>query len=430
MKKIPYLIAFFTLIISCGGNGDQSTSTVSSVTQGATQVATQAATQVAATQVAATQVAATQVAATQVAATQVAAQVAATQVAATQVAATQVATPVAATQVAATQVATPVAATQVAATQVATQVATPVATQAATPVTTQVAVQPASSSTMQGMDPSKMQGMDPSKMQGMDPSKMQGMDPSKMQAATGTNDPPELQNLLILNFGPYDSVSTSGDFEFISGFPYPFFDEFGRVHSAGSPDQYDNPTFEYKVPRDTKIYLPISGIIDSITWQPTASYKQDDWELIINPSVGSDWRVVIDHVVAITCDRSKSSVCDDALLVNGIPLAAGSEVNAGDLLGYVGNYEGSNGSDAFGRTEITIGEYITEGKQKNFMNYCPTNYLSADVKDKILSDVKQIMASYESWSGNSSFYDEAAMVASGCRYTKIYEVDGKTTPTR
>jgi len=391
MKKIPYLIAFFTLIISCGGNGDQSTSTVSSVTQGATQVATQAATQVA------------------------------TQ-AATQVAATQVAAQVAATQVAATQVATPVAATQVAATQVATQVATPVATQAATPVTTQVAVQPASSSTMQGMDPSKMQGMDPSKMQ--------GMDPSKMQAATGTNDPPELQNLLILNFGPYDSVSTSGDFEFISGFPYPFFDEFGRVHSAGSPDQYDNPTFEYKVPRDTKIYLPISGIIDSITWQPTASYKQDDWELIINPSVGSDWRVVIDHVVAITCDRSKSSVCDDALLVNGIPLAAGSEVNAGDLLGYVGNYEGSNGSDAFGRTEITIGEYITEGKQKNFMNYCPTNYLSADVKDKILSDVKQIMASYESWSGNSSFYDEAAMVASGCRYTKIYEVDGKTTPTR
>ena len=392
------MIAFFTLIISCGGNGDQSTSTVSSVTQGATQVATQAATQVA-----------TQ-AATQVAATQVAAQVAATQVAATPVAATQVA----ATQVAATQVATPVAATQVAATQVATQVATPVATQAATqiatqaatPVTTQVAVQPASSSTMQGMDP------------------------SKMQAATGTNDPPELQNLLILNFGPYDSVSTSGDFEFISGFPYPFFDEFGRVHSAGSPDQYDNPTFEYKVPRDTKIYLPISGIIDSITWQPTASYKQDDWELIINPSVGSDWRVVIDHVVAITCDRSKSSVCDDALLVNGIPLAAGSEVNAGDLLGYVGNYEGSNGSDAFGRTEITIGEYITEGKQKNFMNYCPTNYLSADVKDKILSDVKQIMASYESWSGNSSFYDEAAMVASGCRYTKIYEVDGKTTPTR
>jgi len=420
MKKIPYLIAFFTLIISCGGNGDQSTSTVSSVTQGATQVATQAATQVAtqaATQVAATQVAA-QVAATQVAATPVAA----TQVAATQVAATQVATPVAATQVAATQVAaTQVAATQVA-TPVATQAATQIATQAATPVTTQVAVQPASSSTMQGMDPSKMQGMDPSKMQ--------GMDPSKMQAATGTNDPPELQNLLILNFGPYDSVSTSGDFEFISGFPYPFFDEFGRVHSAGSPDQYDNPTFEYKVPRDTKIYLPISGIIDSITWQPTASYKQDDWELIINPSVGSDWRVVIDHVVAITCDRSKSSVCDDALLVNGIPLAAGSEVNAGDLLGYVGNYEGSNGSDAFGRTEITIGEYITEGKQKNFMNYCPTNYLSADVKDKILSDVKQIMASYESWSGNSSFYDEAAMVASGCRYTKIYEVDGKTTPTR
>ena len=264
---------------------------------------------------------------------------------------------------------------------------------------------------------------------------MQGsMDPSKMQGSMGmmgTNDPPELENLLILNFGPYNSATgRSGDFEFFSGFPHPFFDEFGRVHSAGTPSEYDNPTFEYKVPRSTKVYFPISGVIDMITWQPTTSYKQDDWELIIKPWRGSDWAVVIDHVVAITCDRADLAVCDDQLTVNGVPLQSGSQVTAGDLLGYVGNYEGAYGSDPFGRTEITIGEYVNEGNKRNFMNYCPTNYLKSDIKMEVRAAVNEVMASYELWSGDSSFYDEASMIAPGCRYTKIYEVDGKTTPTR
>ena len=247
----------------------------------------------------------------------------------------------------------------------------------------------------------------------------------------GTNDPPELENLLILNFGPYDAANgTSGDFEFFKGFAHRFFDEFGNVQSPGTPKQYDNPTFEYKVPRNTKVYFPISGVIDMITWQPTTSYTQDDWELNIKPWRGSDWAVVIDHVVAITCDRSDLAVCADQLTVNGIPLASGTQVKAGDLLGYVGNYDNGDGTGVFGRTEITIGEYVTEGSKLNFMNYCPTNYLKSDVKVKIRADVNEVMASYELWSGDSSFYDEASMVAPGCRYTKIYEVDGKTTPTR
>ena len=66
--------------------------------------------------------------------------------------------------------------------------------------------------------------------------------------------PPLLKNLLIVNWGPYDSSSgISGDFEFRSELQLVFFDEFGRVHSAGTPGEYDNPTFEYKVPRDTLV---------------------------------------------------------------------------------------------------------------------------------------------------------------------------------
>ena len=33
---------------------------------------------------------------------------------------------------------------------------------------------------------------------------------------------------------------------------------------------YDNPTFEYKVPRDTLVYIPIDGIIDFVGNQQQA----------------------------------------------------------------------------------------------------------------------------------------------------------------
>mgnify|MGYP001278850192 CR=1 FL=1 len=244
------------------------------------------------------------------------------------------------------------------------------------------------------------------------------------------DEPPLLMNLLILNWGPYDpSTGISGDFEFREDMPLTYFDEFGRVHSPGTSYAYDNPTFEYKVPRDTQVYIPINGFVDFFTWQPTGSYKQDDWEIMIKPTRGSNWTLVIDHVVALSCDRSINVVCDDPLTINGIQLTNGMQVEAGDLLGYVGNYEDGEGG-TFGRTEIAIGEYVMNGNQRDFNNYCPTNYLHESVKSSIQASVNQIMASYESWKGDSSFYDEANMVAPGCWYSEIYESNGKTTPKK
>ena len=246
-----------------------------------------------------------------------------------------------------------------------------------------------------------------------------------------SDDPPLLKNLLIANWGPYDSsTGISGDFEFRSELQLVFFDEFGRVHSAGTPGAYDNPTFEYKVPRDTLVYIPIDGVIDFFQFQPTSSYKQDDWELMIKPSMNSDWAVVIDHVVSLNCDRSSRSICQDPLTVNGVEIYSGMQVNAGDLLGYVGNYEDGEGGSVFGRTEITIGKYVRTGNQQDFNNFCPTNYLDPSVKDSLLASVTAIMASYESWLGDSSFYDEANMVAPGCWYSEIFETNGKTTPKK
>jgi len=271
-----------------------------------------------------------------------------------------------------------------------------------------------------------------------DPSKMsegdgtQGMsNMSGSGSMPGNDNPPLLKNLLIGNWGPYDSsTGVSGDFEFRSDLQLVFFDEFGRVHSAGTPGAYDNPTFEYKVPRDTLVYIPIDGVIDFFQFQPTTSYKQDDWELMIKPSMNSDWAVVIDHVVSLNCDRSSRSVCQDPLTVNGVEIYSRMQVKAGDLLGYVGNYEDGEGGSVFGRTEITIGKYVRAGNQQDFNNFCPTNYLDPSVKDSLLASVTAIMASYESWLGDSSFYDEANMVSPGCWYSEIFESNGKTTPKK
>ena len=246
------------------------------------------------------------------------------------------------------------------------------------------------------------------------------------------DDPPFLYNLLITNWGPYEpTTGVSGDFEFKSELQLVFFDEFGRVHSAGTPGAYDNPTFEYKVPRDTLVYIPINGVIDFFQFQPTSSYVQDDWELMIKPARNSDWAVVIDHVVSLSCDRTSRAVCQNPLTVNGEEIYSGMQVKAGDIIGYVGNYEDGEGGSVFGRTEISIGKYVRVGnQQQDFNNFCPTNYLHPSVKDSIQNSVNQIMASYESWSGNTNFYDESNMVAPGCLYSEIYESNGKTTPKK
>ena len=285
----------------------------------------------------------------------------------------------------------------------------------------------------QGFDAAKFceENPDHPQCQGFDQAN-QGSGGMGSGGSPASDDPPFLYNLLITNWGPYEpSTGVSGDFEFKSELQLVFFDEFGRVHSAGTPGEYDNPTFEYKVPRDTLVHIPINGVIDFFQFQPTSSYVQDDWELMIKPARNSDWAVVIDHVVSLSCDRTSRAVCQNPLTVNGEEIYSGMQVQAGDVIGYVGNYEDGEGGSVFGRTEISIGKYVRVGnQQQDFNNFCPTNYLHPSVKDSIQNSVNQIMSSYESWSGNSNFYDESNMVAPGCWYSEIYESNGKTTPKK
>ena len=246
------------------------------------------------------------------------------------------------------------------------------------------------------------------------------------------NEPPLLMNLLIENWGPYDSsTGVSGDFEFRSDIEAIFFNEYGRLYAVGTPDESANPTFEYKVPRDTFVYIPIDGVVSRINWQPTSGYKQDDWEIFIKPSMQSDWMIIIDHVVSINCDRSSTKVCDLPLTINGVEITTGTEVKAGDLFGYVGNSEDNSGGNVFGRTEISVGKYIKDGNQVvGTISYCPMRYLDPSVKQNLELSINNIMASYEAWLGDSNFYDESNMVAPGCVYSQIIESNGETTPKK
>ena len=241
--------------------------------------------------------------------------------------------------------------------------------------------------------------------------------------------PPVLYNLLIEDFGALNpKTSMMGPFKFSKSFAAgskpTVFDEFGKVHDAGKPTEYENPTFEYKFPVGTQLLSPVTGIVDNISWQPTESYKQDDWELNIKPSRFSQWRVSIDHIVSLGCDLSSNEVCTKPLLINGEELKVGMEIKAGDKIGYAGNWIDTSNSGMNERTEITVGRFAAD---KVFESYCPIMYLHESVKQDYRDSISALMDSYEEWTGNNNLYNQSEMVEPGCLYEQINDIGNKTT---
>lgn len=241
--------------------------------------------------------------------------------------------------------------------------------------------------------------------------------------------PPVLYNILVDSFTEYDpSTLMMGPFKFSKSFlrgSFPtVFDEFGRVHDAGKPTEYENPTFEYRFPAWTELISPVTGMVDDISWQPTDTYKQDDWELIIKPSRFSAWRVSIDHVVSLSCDISSKEVCEQPLIVNGEQVKVGMQINAGDKIGYAGNLVDNTNSGMVGRTEITVGKFASGGV---FESFCPVMYLDESVKQDFRASISGLMDAYEEWSGDRTLYDQSEMVEPGCLYEQINDIGNKTT---
>ena len=266
----------------------------------------------------------------------------------------------------------------------------------------------------------------------------QGARTSEGSASAVKEEPPKLQNLLIKNLGPYDSASaTFGDIRYDAKFDKLVLDVFGYIHNKGQPNQYDNPTFEFKAPADTVVIVPVSGKIFTITWQESISYPQEDWDILIRSSQHSEWAINVDHIVSIDCDRSgKATVrCDKPLRIGGQVVYEGMPVEAGQVLGYVGNWPDYDNVGINGRTELTIMQYLfKDGSMPGpdtfigAMNYCPTMRLAKEVEFDIKATITELMQSYETWASDTSIYEQEKMVAPGCLYTAIKEYKGKTEP--
>ena len=241
-----------------------------------------------------------------------------------------------------------------------------------------------------------------------------------------------LENLGILSFGPYDpATETSGAFEFREGFTQNYFLEFGVLIGGETP--HYNPTFEYYLPKGTQVLSPVDGFVTWSGWQPSQGYKQDDWELFLRPSEASsgsesDWFFEFDHVLSLDCDPDSYEVCDDELRINGEIVTPGMAIQAGDVIGYVGNYGHASADYPFGRTELAIGKYERDsgGYVTGTQNYCLTLYLSDSVKAELENEVTQFLADLEAWSGDDAIYAQGEMVAPGCNSEKM--VDGVPVP--
>jgi hypothetical protein len=255
------------------------------------------------------------------------------------------------------------------------------------------------------------------------------------QSAAADTQAPKLQNLMMQNLGPWDpATATFGDLKFDSNYAKTVFDDFGMLHNPGQATQYDNPTFEFKAPADSTVLAPMSGVVTMLNWQPTTSYLQDDWDMIIAPFEGSKWGVNLDHIVSIDCDRSGYApvLCELPITINGEVVTLGTEIEAGQVLGYVGNWPDRSNSGINGRTELTLFEYDRSGapgEDLGVINHCPTMNLDESVETALKAKIQELMDSYETWSGDSSSYPQDQMVSPGCRYRAIEEnSNGVTTP--
>jgi len=262
------------------------------------------------------------------------------------------------------------------------------------------------------------------------------------QSDASEDQAPKLHNLMMQNLGPWDQATeTFGDIKFDSRYAKTVFDDFGMLHNPGQTTQYDNPTFEFKAPADAIVLSPISGVVTMLNWQPTTSYLQDDWDMIIAPSNDSKWGVNLDHIVSIDCDRSIEAknygyaavLCELPITINGEVVTEGTVIEAGQVLGYVGNWPDTSNSGINGRTELTLFEYIREGaafgENLGVINHCPTMNLDDSVESVLKAKIQELMDSYETWSGDSSAYPQDEMVSPGCRYRAIEESsNGVTTP--
>mgnify|MGYP001201503303 CR=1 FL=1 len=93
---------------------------------------------------------------------------------------------------------------------------------------------------------------------------------SEQRAGNQSDAAPLLFNLMFQGLGPWDPENARfGIIRYDQRLQNQIFDEFGFLHNEGQPNQYHNPTFEFKAPADSILVAPISGVVTYLEWQPS-----------------------------------------------------------------------------------------------------------------------------------------------------------------
>jgi hypothetical protein len=134
------------------------------------------------------------------------------------------------------------------------------------------------------------------------------------------------------------------------------------------------------LPLDTVVVSPLDGTVESIRFQDDTN----DYEIHLVSSPTSPFLVVVDHLTDLL-------------------VSEGDTVAAGQSLGKVGPF-----SLTLGRTELQVVNFIEE------INYCPFELFDPALVLAFQQKVAGLMADWETFKGDASIYDQAAMVAPGC----------------
>lgn len=248
-----------------------------------------------------------------------------------------------------------------------------------------------------------------------------------------SNDPirfetPSLENILIQDFGPFNSEkNTYGPIVFKGNLPGLIFDEFGRKDLHNPYTASLNTSFKFRAPLETILIAPISGSITYMEWQPNKDHSSGDWEIHISADTFSPWTVIIDHLVSLECERSsnKALPCESNLSILGSPVDIGVKIEAGQPIGYIGEWLYDNDGPTYGHTELSILRYSEDRNSASV--YCPIPYIQPDKQEYYVDAVADLMKFYEQWAGDESVYLEGQMPYPGCLYEKInLNPDGTT----
>jgi len=199
-----------------------------------------------------------------------------------------------------------------------------------------------------------------------------------IRVAIAPGPPPVLRNLAVV-FGPWDPITDrAGDFVFVAAEDKVFL-EFGAV--VDSPEgPKPLPTFEYRLSPDAAVVSPIDGRVETIAFKPDTS----DYEIRLLASPLSPFLVVVDHVTELL-------------------VAEGEAVAAGQALGLPGPW-----SDTLGRTELQLVNFVER------RSYCPLALADPALAADLGSDVSDLMDDWETFQGDGTLYDQAAMAIPGC----------------